>query len=106
MYAGGPYSATAYNGFAYTSLDVGGSGILAVILSTNMPGLTPAQVSFGSDFVNINLSGLSFDVGSYYTLDLITDSSAVMPEPASLTLFGIGLTGLIARRRRVRASCA
>src|SRR5437773_3418575 len=77
MYTGGPYTATAYNGFAYTSLDVGGSGILGVILTTNMPGLTPAQVSFGSDFVNINLSGLSFTDGSYYTLDLITGTAAV-----------------------------
>jgi hypothetical protein len=91
------YSTVSYNGFAYTSLDLGGAGITGFSLITNMAGLDLSRISFGVDFLNVNLQGLLIDVGSFYTVQLQSDP---VPEPATVFLIAGGLLGLARTRRR------
>jgi len=99
-YGPGTYAATAYNGFAYTSLNVGGAGITGFNLFTNIAGLDVSRVSFGIDFININVASLDFDRGSYYTLELVSGAGSAVPEPATGLLLAGGLAAMLRRRAR------
>jgi len=72
--------------------------------STNPPGPNGFQTfTFGSDWENlasITLLGTG-DLLAYWALDNIVVADAV-PEPATLTLLGLGSAYLIRRRRRIR----
>ncbi|HEX4025996.1 MAG TPA: PEP-CTERM sorting domain-containing protein [Rhizomicrobium sp.] len=102
--AGSSFNATTFNGIQYSGLTFSdGSTLTGFTLDTDLAGLTGSDVSFTSSSIMFNASGDDFSSAPYHvTLDLVTSSSAV-PEPFTLSLFGAGLAGAAALRRRRKA---
>ena len=97
------YTDTSFDGFDFTGLTFADGGSLTgFTLTTDIPGLTDSDVTFGSNFIAVNLAGLS--VNGDFTLDLISGPAVSTPEPSSSLLLGIGLLALVgfARRKRPR----
>lgn len=101
--AGSAWTGGAFNGFDFTSLDFGaGISLVGFTLTTDLAGLTNANISFTANSISFNAAGLSFADAPYtIRLDLIT--SASVPEPGTLALLGIALTAVAFGRRRHRA---
>jgi hypothetical protein len=86
--------------FDFTGLQFASGGVLTgVQLITNISGLTMADVTFGANFVDINLTGLVIPNTGTFTLDL---TSSAVPEPSSVALLGIGLMGVLGLATVVR----
>ena len=77
------------------------SGVVPQVIGFG-DGLVEGDVSFAANSVTIDYTSTDWDLGDFISFDLVTTHS-VLPEPASLALFGLGLAGLsfAARRRRV-----
>jgi hypothetical protein len=103
--AGAEYLGTAFNGVQFAGLTLSdGSSITGVTLDTNLPGLNASDVSFTSNSVEYNAQGDSFlDAAYFVTLNLTTGTASNVPEPFTLSLFGAGLAGAAAMRRRKKA---
>ena len=67
-------------------------GLVDVIVTTNIS--AAPQLIFGTNFINLAFPDPLAEAGDFLRLDLITSHSQQLPEPASLTLFGVGLAGL------------
>lgn len=91
------FSDQPFHGFVFESLDLG-SAITGFVLDTSIGGLTASRITFGGDFLRINMAGLA-DGGGTVGITLLTTQ---VPEPASLVILGGGLAvlGLLRRRRR------
>jgi hypothetical protein len=98
--AGSTWSGGAFNGFDFTSLDFGaGITLVGFTLTTDLAGLTNANISFTANSISFNAAGLSFlDAPYTIRLDLITSA----PEPGTLALLVIALTAVAFGRRRHR----
>ncbi len=90
------YGSAAFNGFEFSDLDwTDGPGrVVGFTLTTGIAGLDPSRVTFGDDFVRVNMEGLGT---GRFVVDLDVEH---VPEPGVLSLVGIGLLGFALRRFR------
>ena len=90
--SGNSYATEPFNGIEFSDLDFGpGEKIKGFTLLTNLPGLTPADVSFTSDSIRYNGSGLSFETGPYFITLTVTTG---VPESSTWVMMFVGLAGL------------
>jgi hypothetical protein len=85
--AGSSYTAAAFNGIEYVDSGVHISG---VTLTTNLPGLTSADVGFSPNAVWYNAQGLDFTNASYFVTLTIT----TVPELSTWAMLALGFAGL------------
>ena len=79
------FNTASFNGFEI--FDYSHSNITGVTIdpSTNMQGLTASDVSFGSNYVEINWQGLSFDTNTVVKLDLTFGADPPPSDPSFQT---------------------
>jgi hypothetical protein len=100
--SGNSYATEPFNGVEFSNLDFGpGEKITGFSLLTNLPGLTAADVSFTSDSIMYNGSGLSFETSPYFITITVATS---VPELSTCAMMifgfaGLGLAGYRASRR-------
>ncbi len=69
------------------------------LISSTVTGFDASRISFQSDALAYNLSGLSMDAGDQITLGIQTNA---VPEPTSLLLLGSGLVGVMGIKRKLK----
>ena len=104
---GAAFGSAAFNGLEFIDLTKD-PGIIGVSLdpSTTIASVTISNVSFTSNSVLVNFQGQTWRGGTQAVFDLTFASSATTPLPATLPLFasGLGMLGLLARRRKRAAA--
>ena len=102
------FTAATFNGYVFKDIspDIPAFTSLAVDPATTLAGFDASRISFTSDRINVNVSGLSANVGTVIKLDLTV--AAPVPEPASVALLGMGIVpaAALAWRRRARPPAA
>ena len=98
-----PAGGNNHNGPIISGLNDSSGGLLLGFadFSTNSS-FAPSSIIFGTDYIGFNLDGLSFSNGQYIHVDLTFASPNALPEPGIVALFGLGLLGAAASRRRRR----
>jgi hypothetical protein len=90
--SGNSYATAAFNGVEFSNLDFGpGEKITGFSLLTNLPGLTPADISFTGDSIEYNASGLSFENSPYFITLTVTTA---VPELSTWAMLLLGFAGL------------
>jgi hypothetical protein len=90
--SGSSYTTASFNGVEFSNLDFGpGEKITGFSLLTNLPGLTPADISFTGDSIEYNASGLSFENSPYFITLTVTTA---IPELSTSAMMILGFTGL------------
>jgi hypothetical protein len=90
--SGNSYATAAFNGVEFSNLDFGpGEKITGFSLLTNLSGLTPADISFTSDSIKYNASGLSFENSPYFITLTVTTA---VPELSTWAMLLLGFAGL------------
>jgi hypothetical protein len=89
----------SFNGIVLTAAGALGLSAISVDPSTTLSGFTFDRVTLTSDNrILLDFSGLSYQDGDLISLSFA--QAAAVPAPASAALFGLGLVGLIAARKR------
>jgi len=68
-------------------------------ISSNFEDFDPSLVSFSNSQVTVNWAGLAYDSHTMLLINFET-AAADVPEPATMTLLGLGFVSAIAMRRR------
>lgn len=97
----GTFHATAFNGFRLSVLSPGVAAFTSVTTDaiSSLAGFGNERIGFGTDYLQINWQGLTFNAGDVLALNINAAPQAV-PAPQTLALLGIALFGLAALRRR------
>lgn len=99
------WGSSSFNGVIFTAANALGINSALVDPSTSLAGFDNSRVSYSDYQILINWQGLSYINGSTVTINF-TSVSAV-PEPGTLALLGLGITGLAwVRRRKNQDQCA
>jgi hypothetical protein len=93
------WNAAVFNGPVFTSLAGLGISSASVDVATTMVGFDASRVSFTETAIRINWQGLSYSDGTTVAINFTFDP-AIVSEPASFLLFGMGILGIAAVRRR------
>ncbi|MEZ5399998.1 MAG: hypothetical protein R2729_10045 [Bryobacteraceae bacterium] len=99
------YSGATFNGWVFSSLDLG-SPITGVAFSqTGFTNLDASDVSFTADTVFVNLENASSGIDASWTVQLLTGvagpgRTAPTPEPATAAMVSAALAALAALRKR------
>ena len=90
------FTAQTFNGIHLT--DNSQDGIVGVTLdpASNLAGFDPSDITFDGSDIWVNIEGVIINPKTYVQLDI------AVPEPFTLSLFGLGLAGLITIHRRSR----
>lgn len=119
-FQGGPYDISGYNAYEFDFQNISGTGFLIVELALaasdySRPTIRVTLDSSGTvtvpfDSVNVE-SPISLDSfpATHITFEaeseqfsFVLDEVRVVPEPSSMLLLGIGISGLLTRRRMIR----
>lgn len=88
------YTDNPFNGFVFSGLTFSNGGSLSGFnLSTDIAGLTTADVSFGSSSISVDMAGLP--INGTYTLTLDESGGTSAAESSSLPMLGLGVAGLL-----------
>ena len=76
---------------------VGGTGSITEVNVdfANITGFDASNVTFGSDYIEVAIGGLSMNNNSFINIEL---NSTSVPEPSTLAIFALGIIGLASRR--------
>lgn len=76
---------------------IGGTGSITDIDVTfdNITGFNASKVTFGNDYIEVAVGGLSMNTNSFISIELNPTS---VPEPSTLAIFALGMMGLASRR--------
>lgn len=95
------WGGTTFNGPVFTAAGPLGIGGATVGVGTTLAGFDLSRVGIAPNEIRIDWNGLSYRSGDTVQLDFV-----LVPEPASLTLLGAGLLGLVAAARPRRRANA